>query len=151
MLRIYYMLMRTDIQRSRTDSKAEEKFKNMYKSQSARKSKKTAKSKCVELRRCFKNYQTGNSDKKDDEIVAKKSCNSLIYRALYSNNTKSRDLILDIASHCKYFSLSSVFISQQEVEKILQQPTPPVIAAFDNILIETSYTKQIKTLKMSDK
>ena len=62
------------------------------------------------------------------------NCNSLLYRILYSNNVKSRDLVLQIASYCESFSLDKVIFTQQDVESILQRPSDQVVKAFDSIL-----------------
>ena len=63
------------------------------------------------------------------------NCNSIAYRALYSNETRSRDLLLKIASFCPDFSLGNIFISQADVDFLLQQPTGEVIRAFDDIMV----------------
>ena len=38
---------------------------------------------------------------KDWAKVKMANCNAVLYRSLYSNNTKSRDMILKIASYCQ--------------------------------------------------
>lgn len=78
------------------------------------------------------------------------NCNSLLYRILQSDSTKGRDAILEIASFCEKFSLSKVFISLADVKKVLQRPSLQIMDAFDRILRETSYTKQIQTLDLGD-
>ena len=83
----------------------------------------------------------------DDEKDNSANCNSLLYQILYSKNTKSRDLILSIASHCQRFSLSNVFLTQDDVKAILNMPTQQVVMALDEIMTETPYTKRILTLK----
>ena len=80
-----------------------------------------------------------DTDEEDDEIRV--NCNSILYRIIHSTNTKSRDLILEIASNCEQFSLSKVFITQDDVKKLLDQPSLQVIQAFDNILRHTAQTK----------
>ena len=50
-------------------------------------------------------------------------------------------MVLEIASYCERFSLQNFFISLDDVQKLLQHPSPEVIKAFDDILIETPYTK----------
>ena len=77
------------------------------------------------------------------------NCNAVIYRVLYSNNTKSRDLILKIASFCQQFSLYKVFISLDDVQRVLLKLSPQIIEAFDNILTETKYTSQVLALNTS--
>ena len=79
------------------------------------------------------------------------NCNSIAYRSLYSNETRSRDLILKIASFCPDFSLANIFISQADVEVLLQQPTGEVIRAFDDIMIENVYTRRIHTQKVNSR
>ena len=55
----------------------------------------------------------------DEDKDTSLNCNSLLYQILYSKNTKCRDLILSIASHCSRFSLSHVFLTQDDVKAIL--------------------------------
>ena len=59
----------------------------------------------------------GNKENEEDEFKA--NCNSLIYRALMSTNTKSRDLILEISTYLEAFSLSRHLISQTEIAHML--------------------------------
>ena len=58
-------------------------------------------------------------------------------------------MILKIASHCKTFSLSKVFITQADLQKVLMQPSPQIIEAFERMAIETEYTCTIETLETS--
>ena len=75
--------------------------------------------------------------------------NSLLYRILYSENTKSRDLILKIVSYSEEFSLSKIFICQADVKQVIRNISSQLIDAFNTILMETSETKQILALKTS--
>ena len=67
---------------------------------------------------------------------------------IYSSDTKSRDLILRIGTKCG-MSLADVFITQEDVKQLLQQPTPLVIRAFEAIWKESNYTSKIQILAMS--
>ena len=53
-------------------------------------------------------------EKKEEEN--KVDCNSILYRNLYTHNTKSRDLILQIASLSEQFTLTKVFISIDDLQ-----------------------------------
>lgn len=68
-------------------------------------------------------FQT-EPEEKDDDNKCKVNCNSLLYKILYSQRLKSRDMILEIASYCSQFSLQNFFISQEEVGSILKNPSP---------------------------
>ena len=46
-------------------------------------------------------------------------------------------------------SLADVFITQEDVKQLLQQPTPEVIRAFEAIWKESDYTSKIQILEMS--
>ena len=92
---------------------------------------------------------TSEPEEKDTDDKCKVNCNSLLYKILYSQRLKSRDIILEIASYCDQFSLQNFFISQDEVGQVLKNPSPQVVKAFDNILIETPFTKQIITLDIA--
>ena len=49
----------------------------------------------------------------------KVNCNSLLYKIQYSDQLKSRDIVLEIASYCEQFSLQNFFISLTDVGKLL--------------------------------
>ena len=53
---------------------------------------------------------------------------------------------MEIASHCEQFSLVHLFVSLDDVRYVLMSPSMQMVKAFDEILIETTYTKQILTL-----
>ena len=82
-----------------------------------------------------------------EEKVKKINCNSTLYRILYSDLTKNRDLVLKIANFCNDFTLAKIFISQDDIKAVLRTPTPEVVTSLDKILSETIYTKRILTLK----
>ena len=62
-------------------------------------------------KREIRKFWISNRLKEDDQKVASKNCNSLLYRNLYTKNTMSRDMILRIASLCENFNLADIFIS----------------------------------------
>lgn len=93
-------------------------------------------------------HKQKNGGAKSQNPVKRVNCFSLLYRVLHEENTKSRDLIFKIASFCSSFSLANVFITQDDMKKVLAWPTAQVIAAFDKIAVETNYTKKILTLDM---
>ena len=93
--------------------------------------------------------QMQNNDDLNDESNNDRSnvqCNSLLYKILDENFTKSRDLILEVASYCSQFKLQNFFLSQDDVSRVLQNTTTQVVQALDDILDETSWTKRIQTL-----
>ena len=57
-----------------------------------------------------------SDEEKPDKTV---DCNSVLYRILTSQNAKSRDLIFKIASYSSSFSLSRVFINQDDAKAVL--------------------------------
>ena len=63
-------------------------------------------------------------EEKESDDKCKVNCNSLLYKILYSQRLKSRDMILEIASYCEQFSLQNFFISQDEVGQVLKNPSP---------------------------
>ena len=81
------------------------------------------------------------------------NCRSLLYQILYVESTKSRDMIIRIARLCDEFSLANIFITQNDIEMLLHLPSPTIVEAFDNIMQETLFTKQIMALRidMEDK
>ena len=58
-------------------------------------------------------------DEIKEKVPCRVNCNSILYRMLYCDNTKSRDLILDIADQCEEFSLSNQFLSLDEVRSCI--------------------------------
>lgn len=70
---------------------------------------------CSEKLKSF--FEEKDEEAAEEEIYDKQTigCNSLLYRILRSNNTKSRDLILHIASYCKEYSIQNFFITQDDV------------------------------------
>ena len=62
-------------------------------------------------------------------------------------------MIIRIARLCDEFSLANIFITQNDIEMLLHLPSPTIVEAFDNIMQETLFTKQIMALRidMEDK
>ena len=76
------------------------------------------------------------------------NCNSIAYRILYSDNQKSRDLIMGILSFCPEFSLADIFITQADVLSALMKPSGMMMQAFKDIMKQTEWTKQCLTLNL---
>lgn len=54
-----------------------------------------------------------------ERVSFKIKCNALLYKMIYQQETKSRDLILRIGTKCG-MSLADVFITQEDVRSLLQ-------------------------------
>ena len=68
-------------------------------------------------------------------------CNSTLYQILYSENLKARDKILKIASFCEQFSLTDVFITQNDCHKVLCKLTDETDRAFNAVAKSTKHTE----------
>ena len=113
--RIYYVMACHHIKKGRFN-----KFAASYANSYAKKTPEEAEKQgclawCSEKLKSF--FEEKDEEAAEEEIYDKQTigCNSLLYRILRSNNTKSRDLILHIASYCKEYSIQNFFITQDDV------------------------------------
>ena len=72
------------------------------------------------IRQCFGKLIGKEKGAQLEQRGDRMNCNSLLYRCLHSEKTNSRDLILNIASLSPQFSLAKIFITQEDVRKLLQ-------------------------------
>ena len=132
--RLYYMLSHHELEQTELQKQIKKAKKIDQQAESAYEKVKSIMSEKLEL--------LEKSSPKKSSIT----CNSILYRIIYSENVRSRDIILEIASLCQHFSIQHCFISLSDLDKILKNPTAQVVGAFDNILTETPYTRQIQIL-----
>ena len=59
----------------------------------------------------------------EDDKATKYACNSILYRIMHSDNPRCRDLIFEIARFCEEFSIANFLVSQDDIKKLVQQPS----------------------------
>ena len=68
---------------------------------------------------------------------------------MYSKNRRSYDALLKIAGKCDEFSLQHFIVTADDLEKVLTKPSQQMIQTLNEILIATTYTQEIKELKIN--
>ena len=67
---------------------------------------------------------------------------------MYYKRRINYDTLLNIANKCNEFSLQNFLVTADDLQQVLSKPTQQICQALNEIFIATTYTLEIKELKI---